>query len=77
MVLSNEQCGEEYKEHSRHHLNLRAQAARLKARKNFFSNRVVEGWKKIPASLKNAKTVKSFKNGYRYAHLGANIVEST
>ncbi len=56
-------------------LNLRAQAARLEVRKNFFSNRVVEDWNKIPASLKKAKTVKSFKNGY--AHLRANMVEST
>jgi hypothetical protein len=51
-------------------LNLRAQAAR----KNLFSYKVVEDWNYIPASLKKAKTVKSFKNGY--AHLRANMVES-
>jgi hypothetical protein len=57
-------------------LNLRVQAARLKARKNFYSNRVVEDWNKIPATLKKAKTVKkSFKNGY--ARLRANMVENT
>jgi hypothetical protein len=41
-------------------INLRALAARLEVRKNFFSNRVVEDWNKIPASLKKTKTVKSF-----------------
>ncbi len=41
-------------------LNLRVQAARLEVRKNFFSNRVVEDWNKIPASLEKAKTVTSF-----------------
>jgi hypothetical protein len=57
-------------------LDLRAQAARLKARKNFYSNRFVEDWNKIPATLKKAKTVKkSFKNGY--AHLRANMAENT
>jgi hypothetical protein len=42
-------------------LSLRAQAARLEVRKNFFFNRFVEDWNKIPAGI----TVKSFKNGYR------------
>jgi hypothetical protein len=48
-------------------LNFRAQAARLEVRKIFYSNRVVEDWHKIPAGLKKAETVKSFRNGY--AHL--------
>jgi hypothetical protein len=48
-------------------LILRAQAARLEVReKKFFSNRVVEDWNKIPASLKKAKTVIRFQNGYAY-----------
>jgi hypothetical protein len=44
-------------------------------RRNFFTNRVVEDWNRIPSSLKSAKTVKSFKNGY--AHLRATMVENT
>jgi hypothetical protein len=45
-------------------LNLRPQAARLEVRKNFFSNRTVEDWNKIPSEVKNARTVAIFKNGY-------------
>ncbi len=55
-------------------LNLRIQPARLEVRRNFFTNRVVEDWNKIPSSLKSAKTVKSFKNGY--SHLRATMVEN-
>jgi hypothetical protein len=56
-------------------LNLRIQPARLEVRRNFFTNRVVEDWNRIPSSLKNAKTVKSFKNGH--VHLRATVVENT
>jgi hypothetical protein len=45
------------------------------ARSNFFSNRVVEDWNRIPSSIKSAKTGRSFKNGY--AHLRATMVENT
>jgi ribonuclease P/MRP protein subunit RPP40 len=44
--------------------NNRPQPARLDIRGNFFMNRVVEGWNKIPAELKMAKTAKGFKKGY-------------
>ncbi len=56
-------------------VNLRIQPARLEVRRNFFTNRVVEDWNRIPSSLKSAKTVKSFKNGY--AHLRPTMVENT
>jgi hypothetical protein len=44
-------------------LNLRPQASRLEVRNHFFSQRVIEDWTKIPASLQQAKNVKCFKNG--------------
>ena len=56
-------------------LNLRIQTARLEVRRHFIKYRVVEDWNRIPSSLKSAKTVKSFKNGY--AHLRATMVENT
>jgi hypothetical protein len=46
-------------------LNLRPQPSRLEIRKNFFSQRVVEGWNSTPANLKQAVSVKCFKNGYK------------
>jgi hypothetical protein len=46
-------------------LNLRQQAARLEIRRNFFSNRVIEGWNEVPSGIKNAGTVHSFKRVYR------------
>jgi hypothetical protein len=46
-------------------LNLRPQASRLETRRHFFSQRVVESWNSIPSSLKQAETVRAFKNGYR------------
>jgi hypothetical protein len=51
------------------------QPVRLEVRRNYFSNSVVEDWNSIPSSLKSAKTVKNFKNGY--AHLRATMVENT
>jgi ribonuclease P/MRP protein subunit RPP40 len=42
-------------------LNLRPQASRLEISKQFFSQRVVESWNKIPASLKQAKNVMCLK----------------
>ena len=56
-------------------LNLRPQASRLEIRRHFFSQRVVEDWNSIPATLKQARTVKVFKNGYR--KLREEMVEST
>jgi hypothetical protein len=40
---------------------LRIRPSRLEVRRNFFTNRVVEDWNRIPSSLKSAKTVKSLK----------------
>jgi hypothetical protein len=34
------------------HMNLGHQAARLEARLNFFSQRVVENWNKVPTNIK-------------------------
>jgi hypothetical protein len=46
-------------------LNLRQKAARLEIRRNFFSNRVIEDWNMIPSAVKNARTVTSFKLGFK------------
>ncbi len=46
-------------------LNLRPRPSSLEIRKHFFSQRVVEGWNSTPADLKQAVSVKCFKNGYR------------
>jgi len=46
-------------------LNLRIPAPRLEVRKNFFSQRVPEDWNRIPPVVKNAETVKAFRNAYR------------
>jgi hypothetical protein len=56
-------------------LNQRPQASRLEIRRQFVSQRVVESWNKIPASLKQAKNVKCFKKGYRT--LRDTMVENT
>lgn len=45
-------------------LNLRPQASRLDVRRNFFSQRVIEDWNSIPAQIKQAKSVQSFKKSY-------------
>jgi len=46
-------------------LNIRPKAARLEIRRNFFSQRVVEKWNSVPAKVKSAESVMSFKNGYK------------
>ena len=48
---------------SAYHLNLVRRPARTDVRSNFFSNRVVEPWNRLPAELKESRTVKSFKEG--------------
>jgi hypothetical protein len=55
-------------------LNLKTQAARLEIRRNFFSNRAVDGWNLVPSELKNARTVQYFKRAYRRHR--AELVES-
>ena len=47
-------------------LNLVAGRSRLDLRRNFFSQRIVEHWNKIPADLKRARTVFLFKKGYKH-----------
>ena len=45
-------------------LNLRQQAPRLESRRNFFSQRVVESWNKVPSTIKNSVSAASFKKAY-------------
>ena len=47
-----------------HPLSLKQQRARLEVRRNFFSQRVVESWNKIPTVIKDTKNVSSFKRLY-------------
>ena len=47
-----------------HPLSLKQQNARLEVRRNFFSQRVVDSWNKIPAVIKDTKNVNSFKRLY-------------
>ena len=51
---------------SAHHLNLVWRSTRTDSRSNFFSNRVVEPWNRLPTELKESRTVKSFKDGLDY-----------
>ena len=44
-----------------YHLNLKKQKFRTEIRKNFFTNRVVDEWNKLPKSVKDSKTVNEFK----------------
>jgi hypothetical protein len=44
---------------------MRPHAFRLERRRNFFPQRVFDTWNNINATLKQAVTVKAFKNGYR------------
>lgn len=46
-------------------LNLVQNRSRLDLRRNFFSQRVIEHWNRIPASLKMAANVEAFKRGYK------------
>ena len=45
--------------------NLRIPLARGELRKNFYTHRVPAEWNKIPAELKNARTVQIFKRQYK------------
>jgi hypothetical protein len=46
-------------------LNIRQQTPRLDIRRNFFSQRVIEGRNSVPPKIKNAVTASAFKNAYR------------
>jgi len=48
---------------SAYHLNLVRRQARTDVRSNFFSNRVIEPWNRLPTEQKEIRTVKSFKDG--------------
>ena len=48
---------------SAYHLNLVRRKTRTDVRSNFFSNRVIEPWNRLPTELKESKTVNSFKDG--------------
>ena len=43
------------------HLNLKKQMFKTEMRKNFFTNRVIDDWNKLPVDIKKSKTVKEFK----------------
>ena len=45
-------------------LSLKKQRARLEVRRNFFSQKVVDDWNKIPAVIKDTRSVTSFKKLY-------------
>ena len=47
-----------------HPLSLRGQRVRLDIRKNFFSQRVIDSWNAVPAVIKDAATINSFKRLY-------------
>ena len=46
-------------------LNVRQQASRLDIRRQFYSQRVVDAWNKVPTDIKNSVTVSSFKMAYK------------
>ena len=48
---------------SAYHFNLVRRQIRTDVRSNFFSNRVIEPWNRLPTELKESRTVKSFKGG--------------
>lgn len=55
-------------------LNIRPKAARLDIRRQFYSQRVVEDWNKVPGKIKNSVTLNAFKNGYKQYR--SNLVEA-
>ncbi len=50
---------------TRDSLNLAQSRSRLDLRRNFFSQRVVEHWNRVPPLIKRAKNIASFKREYR------------
>jgi len=47
-----------------HEKKLAKDRSRLDSRKFFFSQRVVNGWNRLPAKVVNSESVNSFKNAY-------------
>ncbi len=52
--------------------NIRPGTARLEVRRNFFSQRVVADWNRIPPEIKMSNSVESFKK--RYAAVRERVV---
>jgi hypothetical protein len=46
-------------------LYVRQQTSGLDNRKQFYSQRVVDGWNKVPIDIKNSVKVNSFKMAYK------------
>jgi hypothetical protein len=46
-------------------LNIRSEHARSDVRRNFFSQRIISEWNKIPSAIKTSSSVKVFKERYR------------
>lgn len=53
-----------------HEMKLTKERSRLDIRKHSFSQRIINSWNSLPASVVNAKTVNGFKNAYdrNYRH---------
>ena len=47
-----------------HGIKLIKERTRLDTRKFYFSQRLVNGWNRLPATVVNAETVNAFKNDY-------------
>jgi len=52
----------DYKQFFGHGMKLIKERTRLDTRKFYFSQRVVNGWNRLPATVVNAETVNAFKN---------------
>jgi hypothetical protein len=46
-------------------LNMRSEQSRTDIRKNFYTQRIVSEWNRIPNEVKNCTNVHVFKNNYR------------
>ena len=54
-----------------HCYKLKTQRSRLELRRNFFSQRVVASWNRLPSHVVEASSVNTFKNRYDAATSGA------
>ncbi len=46
-------------------IHIKAEKSRLEVRRNFFSNRNIKAWNRIPHEVKNARSIDAFKRMYR------------
>ena len=51
-------------------LNLVQGRSRLDLRKNFFTQRIVASWNKVPAAIKESRTPGAFKRAYKNFRIG-------